>query len=47
MRLHVGDATIRVRSVPAIARTASGKFRAVVCRVPRDERARAERGRNA
>ncbi len=38
MRLHVGDVATEVRLVDAIPRTAAGKFRAVVCRVPREER---------
>ncbi len=37
MRLHVGDVATEVRLVDAIPRTAAGKFRAVVCRVPREE----------
>ncbi len=38
MRLHVGDVATEVRLVDAIPRTAAGKFRAVVCRVPLEER---------
>ena len=41
MRLHVGDAGVEVRQVEAIARTPSGKFPAVVCRLSPAERAAA------
>lgn len=40
MRLHVGDLTIRVVRVDAIARSSSGKFRAVLCQIPAEEKAR-------
>jgi phenylacetate-CoA ligase len=40
VRAHVGEARVRVVPVPAIPRSASGKFRAVVCSVPREERER-------
>jgi phenylacetate-CoA ligase len=41
MRLHVGHAQTRVVAVPFIQRTSSGKFRAVVCKLSPEERARA------
>jgi phenylacetate-CoA ligase len=38
MRLHVGDVEARVQSVPEIPRSASGKFRAVVCHLSTEEK---------
>jgi phenylacetate-CoA ligase len=43
MRLHVGDIGIDVRPVDTIERTASGKFRAVVCKLTNDEKSRLAR----
>jgi phenylacetate-CoA ligase len=41
MRLHVGNVTTCVECVDHIDRTASGKFRAVVCKLSAEERRRA------
>lgn len=38
MRVHVGDVEVRVETVPEIPRSASGKFRAVVCNLPAEDR---------
>jgi hypothetical protein len=38
MRLHVGDIQTQVNTVPAIARTQGGKFRAVICNLPAEQR---------
>jgi len=38
MYLHVGEVTTQVQTVDAIPRTASGKFRAVICNIPESER---------
>ena len=38
MRLHVGNVHTEVKSVDAIARTASGKFRAVICKLSHEEK---------
>ena len=38
MQLHVGNVHTEVKSVDAIARTASGKFRAVICNLSREEK---------
>jgi phenylacetate-CoA ligase len=38
MQLHVGNVHTVVKSVDAIARTASGKFRAVICNLSREEK---------
>src|SRR5262249_11706871 len=38
MQLHVGNVHTEVKSVDAIARTASGKFRAVICNLSHEER---------
>ena len=43
MQLHVGQAAVQVRRVDAIARTASGKFPAVVCRLSPSEKAMSEK----
>lgn len=40
MRLHVGEARVEVRRVERIERSASGKFRAVLCKLSRDEKER-------
>jgi len=47
MRQHVGDVTTIVRSVDELPRSASGKFRAVVCKLSEDEKRAAihQRGR--
>lgn len=47
LRLHVGDVEIHVEPVPSIERTASGKFRAVVCALPEDQREQLRKGRRA
>ena len=41
MRTHVGDVRTEVHPVPEIERSASGKYRAVVCRLSEVERRRA------
>jgi phenylacetate-coenzyme A ligase PaaK-like adenylate-forming protein len=38
MQLHVGNVHTEVKTVDAIARTASGKFRAVICNLPLEEK---------
>jgi phenylacetate-coenzyme A ligase PaaK-like adenylate-forming protein len=38
MRLHVGDVRTYVEVVHSLARSSTGKFRAVVCNLPTDER---------
>lgn len=43
MRLHVGSVNVTVQTVNDIPRSASGKFRAVVCRLSEDERNRLTR----
>jgi phenylacetate-CoA ligase len=40
MRLHVGDVRTHVETVSSIARSSSGKFRAVVCKLSPEEKAR-------
>jgi len=40
MKLHVGEVRTTVRCVSTIARTESGKFRAVLCNLPLDQRTR-------
>ena len=48
MRIHVGEVETTVQPVPSIARTASGKFRAVICKLSADDKARVrERSRRA
>ncbi|MEN6451592.1 MAG: AMP-binding protein [Thermoguttaceae bacterium] len=44
MLLHVGNVQIEIETVEAIERAASGKFRAVVCRLTPEERKRLLRG---
>ena len=38
MYLHIGDVQTQVKPVPAIARSSSGKFRAVICNLSPEER---------
>jgi len=38
MKLHVGNAEMRVNPVSAIARAPSGKFRAVICNLPQEQK---------
>lgn len=48
MRLHVGDVVTEIEQVDAIERTASGKFRAVICRLSgADKAALGQRRENA
>ena len=37
MRSHVGDVEVRIQRVPAIEKAPSGKFRAVLCKLSREE----------
>jgi phenylacetate-CoA ligase len=38
IRARMGDITVQLEEVPAIARSANGKMRAVVCRIPPEQR---------
>lgn len=38
MTLHVGEVEVRIAAVPEIPRTASGKFRAVICKLRPEDR---------
>jgi len=42
LRARMGPVQVVLEEVPAIARTANGKFRAVVCQLSADERRRVE-----
>ncbi len=46
MKLHVGQIEIRVKPVSAIARAPSGKFRAVICNLPQEQKAMLQLRRN-
>jgi phenylacetate-CoA ligase len=46
MRLHVGNVETHVKPVSFIARTSSGKFRAVICNLPREQKEMLQRRRN-
>jgi phenylacetate-CoA ligase len=47
MRIHVGEVETTVHTVPSIARTGSGKFRAVISKLSSEDKARVrERSRN-
>jgi phenylacetate-CoA ligase len=43
MKQHVGNVETRVKSVSSIARSPSGKFRAVICNLPPEQKALRQR----
>ena len=47
MRIHVGEVETAVNPVQSIPRTASGKFRAVICRLTADDKARVQENSRA
>lgn len=47
MKLHVGNVETQVKPVSFIARTSSGKFRAVICNLPREQKEMLQQRRNA
>ena len=47
MRSHAGDVRVEVKTVDRLTRSLSGKFRAVVCNLPKEEKRRLRLARSA